>query len=193
MLFLILLLAVSLGGVFVALTLPEWSDLLLIAGPSAVAAVILLQVEWIRRSRRAREKATKWVILDGSNVMYWKEGDPEIATVLEVTRYLIERGFTLGVVFDANAGYLISDRYLRDSGFGFLLEMPTGQVMVAPKGTPADPIILAAARNHGARVVTNDQFRDWADDFPEVHNSGFLIPGGYHSDKLWLDLGPDTE
>jgi len=192
MLFLILLLIVSLGGVVAALTLPEWSDLLLIAGPSALIAIILLQVAWIRRSARARKAATKWVILDGSNVMHWKDGKPAIAPVLEVTRYLSERGFTPGVVFDANAGYLISGRYLHDSGFSHMLELPKDRVMVVPKGTPADPIILAAARNHGAQVVTNDQFRDWADDFPEVQNPGFVIRGGYRSGKLWLNLGVET-
>ncbi len=190
--FLILLLAVSLGGVLAALTLPQWSDLLLIAGPSAVIAIILLQVAWIRRSRRARKAATKWVILDGSNVMHWKGGKPAIATVLEVTRYLSQRGFTPGVVFDANAGYLISDNYLHDSGFSRLLELPKDRVMVVPKGTPADPVILAAARDHGARVVTNDLFRDWAEEFPEVHNPEFVIRGGYRSGKLWLNLGPET-
>jgi Zc3h12a-like ribonuclease protein len=193
MLFLILLVVVSLGGVLIALTLPEWSDLLLIAGSSALTAAILLLYTWLRRSRAARKAARKWVILDGSNVMHWKNGEPKIETVLEVTRYLSMRGFTPGVVFDANAGYLISDRYLHDSGFGLLLELPEERVMVVPKGSPADPIILAAARDHGARVVTNDQFRDWADDFPEIRNEGFLIGGGYRSGKLRLDLGSDTE
>jgi len=193
MIFLILLVAISLGGVLIALAMPELSDLLLVAGPSAIAAVILLLGEWLRPPEPEPEVAKNWVILDGSNVMHWKKGKPKIETVLEVTRYLSERGFTPGVVFDANAGYLISDKYLHDSGFGFLLELPEDRVMVVPKGTPADPIILAAARDHGARVVSNDQFRDWADDFPEVRNKGFLIRGGYPSGKLRLDLGPTSE
>jgi len=191
--FLILLVIVSLTGVLIALTLPEWSDLLLIAGPSTLAAIILLLSTWLRRTEPAKEADKKWVILDGSNIMHWNKGTPKAETVLEVTRYLSMRGFTPGVIFDANAGYKISDQYLHDSGFGFLLELPEERVMVVPKGTPADPIILAAARDHGARVVTNDQFRDWADDFPEVRNKGFLIRGGYRSGKLRLDLGSETE
>jgi Zc3h12a-like Ribonuclease NYN domain len=189
---LILLLVVSLGAVLATLTLAEWPGVLLIAGPSTAIAIILLQVVWIRRWAHACKAATKCVILDGSNVMHWKGGKPAIATVQEVTRYLSERGFTAGVVFDANAGYLISDRYLHDSGFGHLLELPEDRVMVVPKGTPADPIILAAARDHGAQVVTNDQFRDWAEDFPDVQNPEFVIRGGYRSGKLWLNLGPET-
>jgi len=64
--------------------------------------------------------------------------------------------------------------------------------MVVPKGAPADPAILSAAQDTGARVVSNDRFRDWSDDFPEVRAPGFLIRGGYRSGELWLDLGFDT-
>jgi hypothetical protein len=193
MFFLILLAVVSLGGVLIALTLPEWSDLLLIAGPSALAAIILLLSTWLRSSEPTKKADIKWVILDGSNIMYWKGGKPEIATVLEVTRYLSERGFTPVVIFDANAGYLISDRYLHDSGFGYLLNMSEDRVMVVPKGTPADPFILAIARDQGARVVSNDRFRDWVDDHPEIHKKGFLIRGGFRSGKLKLNLGSPPE
>ena len=40
--------------------------------------------------------------------------------------------------------------------------MPGNAVMVAPKGQPADPHILFVARDLGARIVSNDRFRDWA-------------------------------
>lgn len=191
--FLFLLLIVSLGGVLAALTLPEWSDLLLIAGPSAVAALILLLTTWVRRSERTDQIAKKWVILDGSNVMYWKDETPQIATVLEVTRDLSMRGFTPAVIFDASAGYRVSDRYLHDSELSSLLELPEARVMVVPKGTPADPFILAVARDHRARVVTNDKYRDWAGEFPQVRNPGFLIKGGFRAGKLWLDLRADAK
>lgn len=62
------------------------------------------------------------------------------------------------------------------------------QIVVVPKGTQADSHILTAARGLGARIVTNDRFRDWADMFPEVHDKGHLIRGGYRDGVLWLDL-----
>ena len=61
--------------------------------------------------------------------------------------------------------------------------------MVVSKGTPADPTILAAARDLGAQIVTNDRFRDWAEAHPEVTEAGHLVRGGYPSGKLWLSLG----
>ena len=154
--------------------------------------MFLLLRAWIRRSRRAREAAQKWVILDCSNVMHWKDGTPRIETVREVVSHLSSHGFNSGVVFDANAGYLTSGSYLHDSGFGKALGLPEERVMVVPKGAPADPTILAAARDLDAQIVTNDRFRDWADDFPEVNDPELLIRGGFRSGRLWLDLGAET-
>ena len=60
--------------------------------------------------------------------------------------------------------------------------------MVVPKGTPADVAILTAARDHGARIVTNDRYRDWAGQHPEVLEPGLLIPGSYHKGELRMTV-----
>jgi hypothetical protein len=185
----VLFIIVSLLGIIAALILPDWSDLLLIAGPCALAGIYLWLRARIRRSGRAEKPEQKWLVLDGSNIMHWKDGIPRIETLREVVYHIESLGFLPGVVFDANAGYLISDKYLHDSGFAMILGLPAERVMVVPKGTPADPTILAAARDLGAQVVTNDRFRDWADSYPEVGDPGFLVRGGYRSGCLWLDLG----
>ena len=112
--------------------------------------------------------APVWVVVDGSNVLYWKDGTPQIAALREVVRRLQAQGLTPAVVLDANAGYLVAGRYRGDFAFGRMLELPHDQVMVVPRGSPADPTILQAARARKARVVTNDRYRDWARDFPEV-------------------------
>lgn len=93
---------------------------------------------------------------------------------------------TPGVIFDANAGYKINDRYLDDGAFASLLGLPDANVLVVPKGTPADRYILEAARSMGARIVTNDRFRDWEDSFPEVRQADLLIRGGFREGRLWL-------
>jgi hypothetical protein len=92
------------------------------------------------------------------------------------------------VVFDANAGHKLTGRYKHDHALGKLLGLPEARVMVVDKGTPADPTILAAARDLGARVVTNDRYRDWAETHPEVASAGHLIRGGYRDGHLWLDM-----
>ncbi len=139
-------------------------------------------------ARLFRRRRRRYIVIDGSNVIYWQGNGPNLVAVEDVMYYLTARGFTPGVVFDANAGYLLTGRYRHDYAFGRMLGLPESRVMVVPKGTPADPFILAAARKLNARVVSNDRFRDWADAHPEVAVVGHLVRGGYRDGKLWLDL-----
>ena len=171
------------------LTLPGLPDLILLAAACAAAGILMWALLFARRTWRAWRTKPQWVVVDGSNVMYWKDNTPRIDTVREVLDLLSARGFTPGIMFDANAGYLLTGRYEHDGAFERLLKLPRDHVMVANKGVPADIPILAAARDLGARIVTNDRFRDWAETHPEVHEPGYLIRGGYRAGKLWLDLG----
>jgi hypothetical protein len=128
------------------------------------------------------------VLVDGSNVMHWRDNTPDIASVAEVLAELRRRGFRPGVVFDANAGWKLEGRYRDDAHFAHLLGLPEKHVLVVPKGQPADPTILSAAREMRARIVSNDHFRDWAEAHPEVRAPATLIRGGYRNGKLWLGL-----
>lgn len=189
----LLLLLASLLGVAVALTLPALSDVLLLAGPCAVASAILLLRAILRRATAAKPAAPELIIVDGSNVLHWKDSAPRIGTVREVVDRLSRLGFAPGVVFDANVGYLIAGRYQHDGALSKLLGLPTDRVMVVDKGTPADAVILAAARDYGARIVSNDRYRDWADRHPEVGEPGHVVRGEYRGQDLWLDLGENRE
>lgn len=40
----------------------------------------------------------------------------------------------------------------------------------------------------GARIVTNDRYRDWAEAHPEIATPGHLIRGGWREGKLWLAI-----
>ena len=120
--------------------------------------------------------------------MHWVDNTPSFQPLYEVLDLLEERGYTAGVMFDANAGYKLLGKYRHDHAFGKLLGLPEDRIMVVPKGTPADPYILTAARDYKAKIVTNDRFRDWVDDFPEVRETGFLISGWYRDGKLLTSL-----
>ncbi|MBC7477450.1 MAG: hypothetical protein H7317_05055 [Pseudorhodobacter sp.] len=176
----LLLLIASLSGIALAFA-PGWSDLMLIALPCAIASLFLL---WRARPQKQRN----WVIVDGSNVMNWNGGVPKIETARAVLSHLIEKGFTPAIVFDANVGYKIGDSYKHDHALGRMLGLPQDRVMVVNKGTPADPTILAAARDLNARIVSNDRFRDWADQHPEVNEPGRVIRGGIVGGAMWMDL-----
>lgn len=171
-------------GTVLALVIPRASDWLLLTVPCLIAGAIILFRAW-----RGQTKATGlWIIIDGSNVMHWLDGTPQLAPLRDVIAALQERDFVPGVVFDANAGYKLEDRYLNDTHLAQMLGLQVEQVMVVPKGEQADATILTAARDYGVRIVTNDRFRNWADSFPEVAQTSTLVRGGYRDGQLWLAL-----
>jgi hypothetical protein len=182
----LILLLIGCAGTLVALTQPGLSDLLMLGAPWVLASLFLLVQAYLRARTQV---AQHWIVVDGSNVMHWKEGRADMATTRAVTDRLKSLGYTPLVVFDANAGYKIAGSYKHDFALGRMLGLPANQVMVVPKGRPADPTILAAARDLGASVVSNDRYRDWAETYAEVKDPGFLIQGGYRTGQLWLDLG----
>lgn len=188
----LLLFLVSVLGLAASVLLPDLSDFALLAVPSAVASFWLLlkarRQPKPKPKSKSKSKRGKEIILDGSNVMYWRGEGPELVAVKDVLASLSAQGFTPGVVFDANVGYKLGGRYLNDAQLGRLLGLPRDRVMVVPRGVPADQIILKAARDRGTRIVTNDRFRDWAEDHPEIHQSGHLIRGGYRAGALWFDM-----
>ncbi len=201
------LVILSLLGVVLAVALPGWSDLLLLAGPCLLASLWLWWRARVRRRdvplrdsgpaprgespfRRAKAKVEAkrpHVIIDGSNVMHWQDNIPSLEPVVQAVRLMEDRGFVVGVIFDANAGYKVFDRYQDDHHMARRLGLPEDQVLVVPKGVAADEYVLQAAQQLGARVVTNDRYRDWQARFPQVAAPGYLIRGGVRDGALWLN------
>lgn len=181
-----LLALASLAASLYALFVPSAPDGALVAVPALLASLFLLGQAILRRDRVAR----RWIVVDGSNVMHWQDNSPNIATLARVVDLLADRGFSPLVIFDANAGYLVSGRYQSGPALGRRIGLPGDQVTVVPRGTPADPVILARARDLGARIVTNDRYRDWAEDHPEVGRPGHLLRGSLQGAEIRLDLPP---
>jgi hypothetical protein len=187
---LVFLALVSLAGLSAAVILPGLSDLALLAGPCLLASLWLLGRGWAQRRRpavRAPVRPAAHVIVDGSNVMHWNRNVPSLEVLASVIRALEAKGLTPGVMFDANVGHKTLDRYQDDAEMARRLGLPDDQVLVVPKGTPADRYILQAARRLKVPVVTNDRYRDWSDEFPEVAGPGFLIRGGVRDGAVWLN------
>lgn len=192
-----LMLLLAAGAAALGLSDPAFAPVLYVATAAALMALwLLVRPARARRPRiyipegplRPKTAPGPCIVVDGSNVMHWAGDPPSIAPLREVVRRLAAEGCTPGVVFDANAGYLLEGRYRHDGDMARLLGLPKDRVMVVNKGTQADATILEAARDMQARVVTNDRFRDWADRYPEVTRPGFLVRGGYRDEGLWLDL-----
>jgi len=103
------------------------------------------------------------VLVDGSNVAHSTEGEQaQLANILAVRQKLSEEGLEPVVVVDAALRHQIDDR----AGYEQLVDQ--GVVRQAPAGTDADYFILSFARELGARIVSNDRFRDRLRDFPDA-------------------------
>lgn len=160
------------------------APLLLVAVGSAAVALILL----LLAGRSTPCADGECVVLDGSNLLHWRNNSPDVTTLKIVLAKLRAEGLTPCVIFDANAGYLLQGRYMAPKALAGLLGLPVRQVSIVPKGQPADGAILHCARSMRARVVSNDRFRDWAADFPEVEDRSRFIRGGFEGGDLWLSL-----
>ena len=156
-----------------------------------IAAVFLVLLLW-GLGRVFLRRKTNRIVVDGSNVLYWDRDTPNLQSVKQVVDILRDEGFEPLVWFDANAGYLIGDRYMGPDRLARALELPSRSVFVAPKGTPADPLLLARAAKLKARVVTNDRYRDWEERFPQIRTPGFLVRGYISADAIGLELGEDA-
>lgn len=118
------------------------------------------------------------IVLDGSNIMYWG-GDPSAKALNHVIGFLAQKNFSPVVIFDASAGYRLSDRFMTEIDFARLTSLPERQILVVNKGVVADEVILDFATTHKLRIVTNDRYRDWSVQFPMVKQKGRLLKGSF--------------
>jgi hypothetical protein len=157
-------------------------------------AAFAARIPILRRRRRRRRSGggyppddRRWVVIDGSNVMFWQDETPSLSTVSAVVGEVRKAGLTPLVWFDANAGYKVGDRYMNPRDLSRAIGVSRKQVRVAPKGLPADPLLLEDAAKLGTGVVSNDKYRDWADSFPSVTQPGVLVRGRMMGGAAMLD------
>ena len=105
------------------------------------------------------------VVIDGANVAYEERsagGKPKLSNLLKVRRELEERGFEALILIDASLKYDIDDQQQIES------LIRSQQIRQVPAGTDADYFILQVADQHGARIVTNDQYKDYLGRYPWI-------------------------
>jgi hypothetical protein len=112
-------------------------------------------------------RAKELVVIDGANVAYEEKsagGKPKLANLLKVKREMEERGFDTVIIVDASLKYDIDDQTQMQA----LIE--SQHIRQVPAGTDADFFILDIADQHGARIITNDQYRDYRDRYPWIQD-----------------------
>jgi hypothetical protein len=105
------------------------------------------------------------IVIDGANVAYEEKsagGKPKLSNLLKVRRELEERGFEAVILVDASLKYDIDDQ----SQLETLIR--SQQVRQVPAGTDADFFIIQLAGQLDARVVTNDRYKDYVEQYPWI-------------------------
>lgn len=101
------------------------------------------------------------ILVDGSNALYWRGGHAEGCVPALLIRALQARRFVPRVYFDHSIGRHLPEEAL--SALGDLV-----QIIVAPRGTPADALMLAACADGRIQIVSNDRFQDWRGTHPQL-------------------------
>jgi hypothetical protein len=119
----------------------------------------------------------KTVIFDGSNIYHFGHDKGLDAQPLGLLAYqLRNEGYRIVCFFDANIYYTISEHGAFGSNQRHSLTMlqdafglAPNEIYIVPSGVQADQYILNALKHlPKSFAVTNDQFRDYAKQFPDV-------------------------
>ncbi|HEY0170002.1 MAG TPA: hypothetical protein VGB98_03045 [Pyrinomonadaceae bacterium] len=108
----------------------------------------------------------RMVVIDGANVAYEERsagGKPKFSNLLKVRRELEERGFEPVILVDASLKYDIDDQEQLEN------LIRSQQVRQVPAGTDADFFIIQFSQELDALIVTNDRYKDYADQYPWVN------------------------
>lgn len=107
----------------------------------------------------------KKIVVDGSNVAHLEtsaDGSPKVSNIQAVRSALRDRGYEPIVIVDASLRHEIDDPdQLED-----LLDLE--EIHQAPSDTDADYFIVETADREDARIVSNDRYEEYQDDFPWI-------------------------
>lgn len=170
------------------MTNPELIALGLLIGLILYSVRLLLRLKPRQREQVRRAPVydpDTHIVVDGSNIMYWS-GDPSVLVLNRVLLDLQEKGRIPIVYFDANVGYKLWGKYMNAEVLGPRIGLKPHLISIAPKGVTADELLLTFAVENGLRVVTNDRFLDWREQFPGAGEKGFLVKGDWKQGSVML-------
>lgn len=107
------------------------------------------------------------VIIDASNVAhYGKRADakPRLKNISSSIEALKKLGYEVIIIADASLRHEIDEK----ESFNQLLD--DGKVQQVPSGTTADHYILKLAEEEDAKILSNDVFREYFDEFQDINS-----------------------
>jgi hypothetical protein len=118
------------------------------------------------------------VIVDAANVAHHgkKEGQPSLDRILQAVDALEKMGYQPVLIADASLKHEI------DQKDDYLKLVEGGKIQEVPSGTPADHQILKMAEEEDAKILSNDVFREYNDEFQDIQSR--RIPFTFKGDSV---------
>jgi len=107
------------------------------------------------------------VIIDASNLAYYQVGEnskPKLNNILTAVNTLEKEGHEFVIIADASLKHEIDDK----KKFKILLKEKA--IEEVPSGTDADLFILNLAEEENAKILSNDYFREFFDEFKDINS-----------------------
>ncbi|MGL6298287.1 MAG: NYN domain-containing protein [Methanobacteriaceae archaeon] len=106
------------------------------------------------------------VIIDGSNLAHHNkgEGKAKLNNIAIAVKKLEKDGEEFAIIADAPLKHEIDNK----EDFEKLVE--NGDIIVVPRGTDADHFILNLASKENSKILSNDNFREYFDEFKDINS-----------------------
>jgi len=107
------------------------------------------------------------VIIDASNVAHFGKEDgscPKLANILSAVKYLENQGDDFVIMADASLKHEIDDKEK------YLHLIDEEAIEEVPAGNNADHFILELAEEENAKILSNDLFREFNDEFKDIQS-----------------------
>ena len=109
------------------------------------------------------------ILIDGSNVLFWRGQQAQADLPDLVVRALVARRFAPVIHFDHSIRL-----HMEQGALDALAQM--ARVVIAPRGTPADPALLTACQQGRIQIVSCDRFQAWRGQYPGLCRT-WLVTG----------------
>lgn len=119
------------------------------------------------------------VVIDASNVAHFSKNSnnqPKMSNLLAAVRALEESEDEFVIIADASLRHEIDDR----ARYEEILKNDNAEEV--PRGNDADHFILEIAEKENAKILSNDKFRDYADEFRNINS--IRLPFTIENDRL---------
>lgn len=119
--------------------------------------------------------------MDASNVAHSgkrQDDQPSLDKILLAVKTLKDMGYQPVLIADASLRHEID----RKEDFNQLLE--EGKILQVPSGTTADHYLLKMAEEENGKILSNDAFREYNDEFQDINSR--RVPYNFKGNKIFI-------